>query len=257
MSSPACSMTQTGTRVEVSALAGPTRLGALAASIAHEIDQPLTGVANASTCLRIPAADPPNVDGAFETARRTIRDGNRTTDMIKQPHILFGMNDATTGPADPNQVTREVIAFSFNELGREWAVLRPELARDLPLVTGDLIQLQQVIFNLLRSTPDAMSCVDDCLRDLLIRAQRDEDDYVRLTVQGTGVSIDPRNADKVFDAFYTTKSAGMGIGMCAIRTIVESHHGHMWAAPNDGQGAAFSFSIPCSSLPSSYVSHAN
>src|SRR5712672_235152 len=220
-------------------------LGVLTASIAHEINQPLSGiVTNASTCLRMLAADPPNVDGARETARRTIRDGNRASDVITRLRALFSKKNATTEFVDLNEATREGIALSLSELQRSRVVLVPEFGDDLPPVTGERVQLQQVILNLLLNASDAMSGVDDRPRQLLIRTEQDEDDRIRLTVQDAGVGIDPAGFDRLFDAFYTTKSGGMGIGLSVSRSIIESHHGRLWTAPNDGPGATFSFSIP-------------
>jgi signal transduction histidine kinase len=217
----------------------------LTASIAHEVNQPLSGIiTNASTCLRMLAADPPNVDGARETARRTIRDGNRASDVITRLRALFDKKDTKTESVDLNEATREVIALSLSELQRSQVILRTELAKDLPPVTGDRVQLQQVILNLLRNASDSMSGIDDRPRNLVIRTERDEDDRVRLTVQDTGVGFEPQAVGRLFEAFYTTKSGGMGIGLSVSRSIIESHHGRLWAAPNDGPGATFSFSIP-------------
>jgi signal transduction histidine kinase len=222
-----------------------TSLGALTASIAHEVNQPLSGIiTNAGTCLRMLAADPPNFEGARETARRTIRDGNRASDVITRLRALFAKKDTTTESVDLNEATREVIALSLSELQRSRVILRSELADDLPPVTGDRVQLQQVILNLLRNALDAMGGVDDRARKLVVRTERDEDDRVRLTVQDTGVGFEPQAAGRLFEAFYTTKSGGMGIGLSVSRSIVESHHGRLWAASNDGPGATFSFSIP-------------
>jgi signal transduction histidine kinase len=216
----------------------------LTASIAHEVNQPLSGIiTNASTCLRMLAADPPNVDGARETARRTIRDGNRASDVITRLRALFAKKDTTTESVDLSEATREVIALSLSELQRSRVILRSELADDLPPVTGDRVQLQQVILNLLRNALDAMGGVDDRPRKLVIRTERDEDDRVRLTVQDTGAGFEPQAAGRLFEAFYTTKSGGMGIGLSVSRSIIESHHGRLWAAPNDGPGATFSFSL--------------
>jgi len=232
-------------RSELAHVARVTSLGAMTASIAHELNQPLSGIiTNAGTCLRMLAADPPNVDGARETARRTIRDGNRASDVITRLRALFSKKNATTEFVDLNEATREVIALSLSELQRSRVVLVPEFADDLPPVTGDRVQLQQVILNLLLNASDAMSGVDDRPRQLVIRTEQDEDDRIRLTVQDAGVGIDPAGFDRLFDAFYTTKSGGMGIGLSVSRSIIESHHGHLWAAPNDGPGATFSFSIP-------------
>jgi PAS domain S-box-containing protein len=232
-------------RSELAHVARAQSLGVLTASIAHEINQPLSGIiTNASTCLRMLAADTPNIEGACETARRTIRDGNRASDVITRLRALFGKKDTATESVDVNEATREVIALSLGELQRSRVILRAELADDLPPVTGDRVQLQQVILNLVRNASDAMSGVDDRPRQLVIRTERDEDDRVRLIVQDTGVGFDPQAAGRLFEAFYTTKNGGMGIGLSVSRSIIESHHGRLWAAPNDGPGATFSFSIP-------------
>jgi len=221
-------------------------LGVLTASIAHEINQPLSGiVTNASTCLRMLAADPPNVDGARETARRTIRDGNRASDVITRLRALCSKKETTIESLDLNEAIREVIALSLSELQRNRVILRTELADDLPLITGDRVQLQQVVLNLLRNASDAMSAVDDRPRHMVITTEREEGDRVRLTVQDGGVGLDPQAMDRLFEAFYTTKNDGMGMGLSVSRSIIERHHGRLWAAPNDGPGATFSFSIPC------------
>jgi signal transduction histidine kinase len=190
------------------------------------------------------ATDPPNVDGARETARRTIRDGNRASDVITRLRSLFGNKDGATEPVDLNEATREVLALSMSDLQRNRVIVRQELADDLPPVTGDRVQLQQVILNLLRNASDAMSGVDDRPRQLVIRTERDEGDRVCLAVQDVGLGLEPQSLDRLFDAFYTTKNDGMGIGLSISRSIIESHHGHLFATPNDGPGATFSFSIP-------------
>ncbi|MGH9759794.1 MAG: sensor histidine kinase, partial [Blastocatellia bacterium] len=220
-------------------------LGVLTASIAHEVNQPLSGIlTNASTCRRMLATDPPNIEGALETARRTIRDANRASEVITRLRSLFSRKNATIESVDLNEAAREVIALSMSKLQRNRVILRTEFADDLPLVTGDRVQLQQVILNLLRNSSDAMSAVDDRPRQLVIRTERDEGDRVRLTVQDAGVGFDPQAVDKLFDAFYTTKSDGMGVGLSVSRSIIESHNGRLWATLNEGPGATFSFSIP-------------
>jgi C4-dicarboxylate-specific signal transduction histidine kinase len=233
-------------RSELAHVARVTSLGALTASIAHEVSQPLSGIiTNACTCLRMLAADPPNVDGARETARRTIRDGNRASEVVTRLRALFSKKETTIESVDLNEATREVVALSLCELQRNRVILRTELASDLPVVTGDRVQLQQVILNLLRNASDAMSAVEDRPRQLLIRTERDEGGRVRLTVQDAGVGLAPQAMDRIFEAFYTTKNEGMGMGLSVSRSIIERHHGRLCAAPNDGPGATFSFSIPC------------
>jgi signal transduction histidine kinase len=157
---------------------------------------------------------------------------------------LFSKKDPALESVDVNDATREVTALSLSDLQRNRVILQCELAEDLPPVRGDRVQLQQVILNLLRNASDAMASVDDRPRRLLIRTGLDDEDRVRLTVQDVGVGFEPQHVDKLFEAFYTTKSGGMGIGLSVSRSIVENHHGRLWAAPNDGPGATFSFSIP-------------
>jgi C4-dicarboxylate-specific signal transduction histidine kinase len=223
-----------------------TTLSTLTASIAHEVNQPLSGiVTNAGTCLRMLDADPPNVEGARETARRTIRDGHRAAEVISRLRALFSRRESTPESLDLNEAMQEVIALSRSELQRNRVVLQSELADHLPNVTGDRIQLQQVILNLLRNASDAMVDVLDRPRQLLIRTEREGGDRVRVSVRDTGVGIEAQSMNKLFDAFYTTKRDGMGIGLSISRSIVERHHGRLWAEPNDGPGATFSLSIPC------------
>jgi len=232
-------------RSELTHVARVQSLGVLTASIAHEVNQPLSGIiTNASTCLRMLAADPPNIDGARETARRTIRDGNRASEVITRLRALFSKKGVTVESVDLNEATREVIALSLSELQRGRVVLRTELADDLPSVPGDRVQLQQVILNLLLNASDAMRSVHDRPKKLLIRTERDERDHVRLTVQDTGVGFDPQKEDQLFEAFYSTKGGGMGIGLSVSRSIIANHSGRIWASQNDGPGATFGFSIP-------------
>jgi PAS domain S-box-containing protein len=221
-------------------------LGALTASIAHEVNQPLSGIiTNASTCMRMLDAEPPNVDGARETAKRTIRDGRRAADVITRLRALFTNKNAAAELLDLNEATREVIALSRTELERNRVITRTELADELPLVTGDRVQLQQVILNLLRNGSDAMSSIDDRPRELLFRTEVEDGDRVRLSVQDAGVGFEPQSLDRLFQTFYTSKEEGMGIGLSLSRSIIENHRGRMWATPNDGPGVEFSFSIPC------------
>ena len=232
-------------RSELAHVASVTSLATLTASIAHEVNQPLSGiVTNASTCLRMLTLDPPNVDGARETARRTIRDGNRASDVITRLRALFSKKHILAERMDLNDATREVIALSLSELQRNRVIVRCGFADDLPLVTGDRVQLQQVILNLLRNASDAMNTVTDRPRELLIRTERDEDDRVLFSVKDAGIGFDPQTADRLFETFYTTKNDGMGVGLCVSRSIIESHQGRLWATLNDGPGATFSFSIP-------------
>jgi PAS domain S-box-containing protein len=232
-------------RVELAHVSRVTTLGELAASIAHEINQPLSGIiTNANTCLRMLAADPSNVEGARETTRRSLRDANRASDVIARLRALFSRKEPVMDSLDLNEATREVVALSLSELERSRVVLRAELADDMPLVSGDRVQVQQVILNLVLNAVDAMSGVNDRPRELIVRTERDEDNGVRLSVRDAGVGL-AQGVEKLFEPFYTTKRGGMGIGLSVSRSIIESHHGRLWAAPNDGPGATFAFFIPC------------
>jgi C4-dicarboxylate-specific signal transduction histidine kinase len=237
-------------RAELTHVARVMTLGALTASIAHEVNQPLAGIiTNASTCLRMLAADPPNLDGARATAQRTLRDGNRAHEVIERLRTLFARKETKTEPVDLNDATREVLALSSSELRRNGVMLQTHFEESLPLVSGDRVQLQQVILNLALNAADAMKEVDDRPRALLIATALEEANSVRLSLRDSGIGVDPQNFERVFDAFYTTKSHGMGIGLSISRSIIESHGGRLWASANDGPGATFSFSIPCSSEP--------
>jgi len=232
-------------RSEFARVARLTSLGVLAAAIAHEVNQPLSGIViNAGTCLRMLAADPPDVDAARETARRTIRDGGRAAEVIARLRALFLQNDSAGPWVDLNDATREVLALSLNELQRNRVVVRTELASDLALVRGDRVQLQQVIVNLLLNAADAMNGVDDRPRLLTVRTEADAGECVRLSVEDAGVGLEPENMDRVFEAFYSTKTGGMGIGLSVSRSIIESHRGRLWARPNQGPGTTFAFAIP-------------
>jgi C4-dicarboxylate-specific signal transduction histidine kinase len=220
-------------------------LGALTASIAHEINQPLSGiVTNAGTCLRMLAANPPDIEGARETARRSIRDGRRAAEVIARLRALFSKQETKTEAVDLNEAAREVLALSLSELQRNRVVVRADLGDDLPLVTGDRVQLEQVILNLLLNASDAMSDVEDRSRQLVIRTEREAGDRVCLRVTDVGVGLRSQLADRLFEPFYTTKEGGMGIGLFVCRSIIQSHNGCLWVAPNEGPGATFAFSIP-------------
>jgi PAS domain S-box-containing protein len=223
-----------------------TALGALTASIAHEVNQPLSGiVTNAGTCLRMLDASPPDIDGARETARRTIRDGHRASEVVGRLRALFSKRDVTLERLDLNEAAREVVALASSDLRRQRIVVRFELASDIPWVTGDRVQLQQVILNLLRNASDAMADVSDRPRQLVIRTERDGASAVRLTIRDVGAGLPPEVLGSLFDAFYTTKTGGMGIGLFVSSSIIQKHRGRLWAEPNDGgPGATFAFTLP-------------
>ena len=220
-------------------------VGQLAASIAHEINQPLAAISTtATTCQVILADESPNLERLGAAVRRTIRDVNRASDIVTRLRALFSKKEMVAATIDLNEATREVIAQVSAGLQRDQVILRCELAEDLPPVTGDLVQLQQVISNLVRNASDAMISVEDRPRQLFIRTALDGNQIVRLDVQDVGTGLDPAFANKLFEAFYTTKSEGMGVGLFVSRSIIERHNGRLWATPNEGPGSTFSFSIP-------------
>jgi len=233
-------------RSDLAHMARVTSLGALTASIAHEVNQPLSGIiTNASACLRMLAADPPNIGGAADTARRTLRDGDRAADIVRRLRQLFTKQDGALEAVDLNEAARDVIALSSGDLQRRRTVLQTAFAEDLPPIAGDRVQLQQVILNLLLNAADAMAGVEDRPRRLAVRTALDAGDRVRLTVQDAGVGFAPDTAARLFEAFYTTKAEGMGIGLSVSRSIIESHGGRLSAEPNpDGPGASFVIDLP-------------
>jgi PAS domain S-box-containing protein len=221
-----------------------TSLSALTASIAHEVNQPLSGImTNAGACLKMLDADPPNIAGARDTARRTLRDGARAADVISRLRALFSNEGTAVDPVDLNEAAREVVMLSRTELQSKRVILQMELAEDLPLVSGDRIQLQQVILNLLANASEAMSGVEDRPRRLVIRTGQ-EQNQVSLSVQDVGAGFNVKDADRLFNAFYTTKSGGMGIGLHISRSIIERHQGRLLARSNDGPGATFALYLP-------------
>jgi PAS domain S-box-containing protein len=232
---------------ELARVSRVTALSALTASIAHEVNQPLSGIiTNAGTCLHMLDSNPPNIDGARETARRILRDGNRAAGVTSRLRALYSKRDFTSESLGLNEIAQEVIALLSGELQRSRIILQWELAEALPVVWGDRIQLQQVILNLVRNAVDAMAEVDDRPRQLLIKTEQERhSDNLRLTVRDAGVGLTPQTLDSLFNAFHTTKSGGMGIGLFVSRSIIERHHGRLWAERNNqAPGATFAFSIP-------------
>jgi signal transduction histidine kinase len=187
---------------------------------------------------------PPNLEGARETVHRTIRDGNRASEVIARLRALFSRKALALEPLDLNDATREVIAISQSDLASHQVTLRCDLAEGLPPVLGDRVQLQQVILNLVRNASDAMHGIDGLHRELTIRTSLEPGERVQLSVTDVGVGIPADLADKLFQPFYTTKGDGMGIGLSISRSIIESHQGSLTGTSNNGPGATFAFSLP-------------
>jgi PAS domain S-box-containing protein len=228
---------------ELAHVARVTTLGEMAASIAHEVDQPLSGVViNANACLRFLRSTSPDLDEVRDGLEAIARDGRRAGDVIARIRLLARRTTIEKQPLDINDVIREVVALAEGEAHRTGARLRTELAGDLPRVVGDPVQLQQVVLNLILNGLDAMHAVMGA-RELVIRTQRQATDRVQVAVQDSGSGIDPQLADRIFEAFYTTKRSGMGMGLSISRSIVEQHGGRLWAVPNDGPGTTFHFTL--------------
>ena len=220
-------------------------LGQLAASIAHEINQPLAAIhTTAETCQILLAEKSPNLERLGAAILRTIRDVNRASEIITRLRELFAKKEMASGTVDLNEAIRDVLAQVSAGLQRNQVTVRSELSEDPLLVTGDQIQLQQVISNLVRNASDAMASVQDRPRQLIVRTTSDGAGAIRLDVQDTGTGIDPLLTEKLFEPFYTTKSEGMGVGLFVSRSIIERHAGRLWITPNQGPGVTFSFVLP-------------
>jgi two-component system, LuxR family, sensor kinase FixL len=221
-----------------------TTMGELAASLAHEVNQPIAAaVTNADACLRWLAGDTPDLEEARTAAMRIMKDGTRASEIINRIHLFFKKSTPVREPVDVNGVIREMIVLLRTEMARNSISVRTELAADVPEVIGDRVQLQQVMLNLIMNSIAAMKDVDG-KRELAIKAQRAEDEELMVCVRDTGVGLPPQQADKVFDAFFTTKLDGTGMGLSISRSIIESHGGRLWAADNCPRGACFHFILP-------------
>ncbi len=221
-------------------------LNAMTASIAHEVSQPLSGIlTNANTGMRMLASDPPNLAGAAETVRRTIRDAERAGQVIHRLRAMFTAKAPTMEAFDLNDAAREVITLSAGEIKRGRVLLQTKFADDLPLISADRVQMQQVILNLLLNAIDAMAEVGDRPRTLLVETDLQGVGGVKLSVRDSGTGVDSDTVEKLFQAFYTTKEQGMGVGLSICRSIIEGHGGHLWANANEhGPGATFAFELP-------------
>jgi PAS domain S-box-containing protein len=222
-----------------------TTLGELAASIAHEVNQPLAAVvANAEACLRWLDRGMPDLDAARRSLGWIIDDGNRASEVLRRVRALANKTEIEKVPLDVNEIIREVTTLMQRELISHRVSLQTEFAPALPMILGDRVQLQQVIINLVMNGAEAMQSVTDRPRELVIRSRQEGAHQVLVSVTDCGVGIPAENVGRLFNAFFTTKSSGMGMGLSICRSIMEAHGGRLWATANVPQGATFQFTLP-------------
>jgi signal transduction histidine kinase len=222
-----------------------TTLNALTASIAHEINQPLSGIlSNASASLRFLAGDAPNLEEVREAVRDIVRDGKRAGEIITRIRALTKKAAAPREKLDLNETISEVLALIGDEAKRNSVIVRTKFADDLSPVAGDRVQLQQVVLNLVMNAIQAMSSVSERPRELVITTRNNDADCVQATVEDSGTGIASDKGDKIFESFYTTKPGGMGMGLSISRSILQSHGGRLWAVGKDTPGAMFHFTVP-------------
>ena len=233
------------TQAELAHVNRVTTMGQLAASIAHEVNQPLAAsVTNAHAALRWLSLQPANLEEAREALASIVYDGKRAGDVIERMRALIKKAPPRKDGLDINDVILGVCALIRGELAKNGVSLRTQLADGLPLTQGDRVQLQQVMLNLIMNAIEAMSAVSHGSRELLIGTSTDASGAVRITVQDSGPGLNPETFDRLFDPFYTTKANGMGMGLSICRSIVEAHDGRIWASPTAGSGSTFHFILP-------------
>jgi PAS domain S-box-containing protein len=221
-----------------------TTMGELSASLAHEIKQPIAAaITDANTCLRWLARDEPDLQEARAAALRVVKDATRASEIVSHVRLLFKKGSLQREPVDVNEIIREMIVLLHNETTRYSIVVQTRLAEDLPKIRGDRVQLQQVMMNLILNSIEAMRDVDGT-RELTIKSEPAENGKIMISVSDTGVGLPTQEMDQLFNAFFTTKDHGTGMGLSISRSIIESHDGRLWAAANSAQGASFHFTLP-------------
>jgi NO-binding membrane sensor protein with MHYT domain/signal transduction histidine kinase len=234
-------------RADLARVSRVTTMGELTASLAHEVNQPIAAtVTSANSCIRWLEAEVPNLNKARAAAERIVKDGARAAEIISRIRLLFQKGSLQLELVDVNEVIEEMIVLLRGEAARYSISVGTELAANLPPVTGDRVQLQQVMMNLMVNGIDAMKAVDGT-RELAVRSQRDGNERVLVSVSDTGVGLPPGQGEQIFDAFFTTKPHGTGMGLRICRSIVESHGGRLWAANNSPRGATFCLTLPTKS----------
>jgi C4-dicarboxylate-specific signal transduction histidine kinase len=221
-----------------------TALGEMAASIAHEVNQPIAAaITNSNTCLRWLTREPPDLEEARAAASSIVKDARRAADIIRRIRFLFQKGASQREAVDVNEVIREMIVLLRNEADRYSVSIRTDLVRDLPEVMADRLQLQQVFMNLMHNGIEAIKDTNSA-GELRIMSQQVNNGHLLIVVSDTGVGLAPGQADQIFNAFYTTKPEGTGMGLAISRSIIESHGGRLWATANSGPGATFHFTLP-------------
>jgi C4-dicarboxylate-specific signal transduction histidine kinase len=235
----------TRAQAEITRIARITTMGELAASIAHELNQPLGSiVTSGDACLRWLTAKPPNLDEVRQAVEAIIRDGTRASSVLVRIRGLLRRGERLRERSDINDIISEVLAFSHSELRRNGASLQTEMPGNLPPIVVDRVLLQQVILNLIMNAVDAMRGVSDRARALRIRTEEQPSGSIVVLVEDSGVGLDPKHSSRMFEAFYTTKTDGIGMGLTISRSIIEAHGGRLWAVANDGPGSTFCFTLP-------------
>jgi signal transduction histidine kinase len=219
-------------------------MGELTASLAHEINQPITGaITYANACLRWLDREKPDLDEARAAVRRIVRAGQRAAQIIGRIRTQFEKGALNREVFGVSEIIRETVGLLRGEAGRYNISVRTELAADLPQIVGDRVQLQQVAMNLIVNSFEAMKDVDG-IREMVIKSQRAENEQILVSVSDTGIGVPPQLAEQIFDPFFTTKPHGTGMGLRISRSIVESHGGRLWVAGALGQGTTFQFTLP-------------
>jgi len=230
-------------RADLAHVSRVTTMGELTAALAHEVNQPIAAAStNANTCLRWLAGDTPNIEEARAAAARIVKDGKRAAEIISRTRLLFKKGTPQNELVDLNEVIGEMIVLLRGETTQYNILVGTDLAADLPQIMGDRVQLQQVLMNLMINGIEAMKDVDGT-RELAVRSQRAGNEEVAVSVTDTGMGL-PQQAEQIFNAFFTTKRHGTGMGLRISRSIIESHGGRLWAANNSPRGASFCFSLP-------------
>jgi len=231
-------------QVDLARVSRVTTMGELTASLAHEVNQPIAAaVTDANTCLRWLKRDQPDLEEAREAAARVVKDVTRASEIVSRVRVLFKKGTAQRELVDMNRVIREMVALTRSEATQHSTSIGAELAPDLPQVMGDRVQLQQVLMNLMVNGIDAMNDARQT-RELTIKSQRADHEHIQISVSDTGVGLPSDQSDQIFNAFFTTKPHGTGMGLRISRSIIESHGGRLWAENNSARGSTFHFTLP-------------